>query len=117
MFVFWHFDLALMMGMVVYTNGSDHFVLRNSSVQLTISDGRITSLLDVKLEYVFMFLMKLSLKLTVVNIVENSSPLDKREDWSYSKIALITGMHGVRRVAFKTTRRDGRAESDRCPRR
>ncbi|KAF5347291.1 hypothetical protein D9756_009971 [Leucocoprinus leucothites] len=33
----------------VYTNGSDHFVLRNSSVQLTISKGRITSLFDVKL--------------------------------------------------------------------
>ena len=33
----------------VYTNGSDHFVLRNASVQLTISKGRITSLLDVKL--------------------------------------------------------------------
>ncbi|CAK5279299.1 unnamed protein product [Mycena citricolor] len=32
----------------VYTNGSDHFVLRNSMVQLTISRGRITSLLDVK---------------------------------------------------------------------
>ncbi|KAF9447763.1 glycoside hydrolase family 38 protein, partial [Macrolepiota fuliginosa MF-IS2] len=33
----------------VYTNGADHFVLRNSSVQLTISSGRITSLYDVKL--------------------------------------------------------------------
>ncbi|KIK63743.1 glycoside hydrolase family 38 protein [Collybiopsis luxurians FD-317 M1] len=32
-----------------YTNGSDHFVLRNSSVQLTISKGRITSLIDVQL--------------------------------------------------------------------
>ncbi|KAK0458541.1 glycoside hydrolase family 38 protein [Desarmillaria tabescens] len=32
----------------VYTNGSDHFVLRNASVQLTISNGRITSLLDVQ---------------------------------------------------------------------
>ncbi|KAJ4488346.1 glycosyl hydrolases family 38 N-terminal domain-containing protein [Lentinula aciculospora] len=32
-----------------YTNGSDHFVLRNSSVQLTISNGRITSLVDVQL--------------------------------------------------------------------
>ncbi|KAF5391900.1 hypothetical protein D9757_001700 [Collybiopsis confluens] len=32
-----------------YTNGSDHFVLRNSSVQLTISSGRITSLVDVQL--------------------------------------------------------------------
>ncbi|KAJ3983926.1 glycosyl hydrolases family 38 N-terminal domain-containing protein [Lentinula detonsa] len=32
-----------------YTNGSDHFVLRNSSVQLTISNGRITSLVDVRL--------------------------------------------------------------------
>lgn len=32
-----------------YTNGSDHFVLRNSSVQLTISKGRITSLVDVQL--------------------------------------------------------------------
>ncbi|KAG5730711.1 Alpha-mannosidase, partial [Termitomyces sp. T112] len=30
-------------------NGTDNFVLRNSSVQLTISKGRITSLLDVKL--------------------------------------------------------------------
>ncbi|KAJ7643881.1 glycoside hydrolase family 38 protein [Roridomyces roridus] len=34
----------------VYTNGSDHFVLRNSTVQLTISKGRITSLLDVHLK-------------------------------------------------------------------
>lgn len=34
----------------VYTNGSDHFVLRNSTVQLTISDGRITSLVDVRLD-------------------------------------------------------------------
>ncbi|KAK7464842.1 Glycoside hydrolase, 38 vacuolar alpha mannosidase [Stygiomarasmius scandens] len=31
-----------------YTNGSNHFVLRNSSVQMTISDGRISSLLDVQ---------------------------------------------------------------------
>ncbi|RXW22273.1 hypothetical protein EST38_g3570 [Candolleomyces aberdarensis] len=37
-----------LMPVSVYTNGSDHFVLRNSSVQLTISEGRITSLLDVK---------------------------------------------------------------------
>ncbi|KAJ6573329.1 glycoside hydrolase family 38 protein [Mycena sp. CBHHK59/15] len=34
----------------VYTNGADHFVLRNSSVQLTISKGRITSLVDVQLK-------------------------------------------------------------------
>ncbi|KZT66211.1 glycoside hydrolase family 38 protein [Daedalea quercina L-15889] len=33
----------------VFTNGSGHFVLRNSSVQLTISDGRISSLVDVEL--------------------------------------------------------------------
>ncbi|KAJ6509062.1 hypothetical protein C8R45DRAFT_1090173 [Mycena sanguinolenta] len=33
----------------VYTNGGDHFVLRNASMQLTISRGRITSLLDVQL--------------------------------------------------------------------
>ncbi|KII92975.1 glycoside hydrolase family 38 protein [Plicaturopsis crispa FD-325 SS-3] len=33
----------------VHTNGADHFVLKNSSVQLTISKGRITSLLDVQL--------------------------------------------------------------------
>ncbi|KAK1215351.1 Glycoside hydrolase, 38 vacuolar alpha mannosidase [Marasmius sp. AFHP31] len=33
----------------VFTNGSDHFVLRNSSVQMTLSGGRITSLIDVKL--------------------------------------------------------------------
>ena len=37
---------------LVFTNGNDHFVLRNSSVQLTISGGRITSILDVELEYV-----------------------------------------------------------------
>ena len=36
----------------VMTNGRGHFVLRNSSVQLTISDGRITSLYDVDLECV-----------------------------------------------------------------
>jgi alpha-mannosidase len=35
---------------LVYTNGSDHFVLKNDLVQLTISQGRITSLLDVQLE-------------------------------------------------------------------
>ncbi|KAJ7781792.1 glycoside hydrolase family 38 protein [Mycena maculata] len=34
----------------VYTNGSDHFVLRNSTVQLTISKGRITSLVDVQMK-------------------------------------------------------------------
>ncbi|KAJ7020033.1 glycosyl hydrolases family 38 N-terminal domain-containing protein [Mycena alexandri] len=34
----------------VYTNGADHFVLRNASVQLTISKGRITSLLDCQLD-------------------------------------------------------------------
>ncbi|KAJ6546194.1 glycoside hydrolase family 38 protein [Mycena vulgaris] len=33
----------------VYTNGGDHFVLRNASVQLTISGGRITSLVDVQM--------------------------------------------------------------------
>jgi len=33
----------------VCTNGSDHFVLRNSSIQLTISNGRISSLVDVQL--------------------------------------------------------------------
>lgn len=37
-----------LMPVSVYTNGSDHVVLRNSSVQLTIAEGRITSLLDVK---------------------------------------------------------------------
>jgi hypothetical protein len=34
--------------MIVFTNGPDHFVMRNSSVQLTISNGRITSLLDTQ---------------------------------------------------------------------
>lgn len=41
---------------LVYTNGSDHFVLRNDLVQLTISQGRITSLLDVQLGYVPRFI-------------------------------------------------------------
>lgn len=36
---------------IVYANGSD-FVLRNGSVQLTISHGRITSLVDVQQGYV-----------------------------------------------------------------
>jgi alpha-mannosidase len=34
--------------LLVFTNGSDHFVLKNDLVQLTISQGRITSLLDVQ---------------------------------------------------------------------
>lgn len=34
----------------VQSHDSDHFVLKNSSVQLTISKGRITSLVDVQLE-------------------------------------------------------------------
>ncbi|KAJ7845556.1 hypothetical protein B0H14DRAFT_3454982 [Mycena olivaceomarginata] len=34
----------------VYTNGADHFVLRNANVQLSISKGRITSLVDVVLK-------------------------------------------------------------------
>ncbi|CCM00538.1 uncharacterized protein FIBRA_02572 [Fibroporia radiculosa] len=33
----------------VFTNGSDNFVLKNASIQLTISKGRITSLFDVEL--------------------------------------------------------------------
>ncbi|KAG2746357.1 glycoside hydrolase family 38 protein [Suillus brevipes Sb2] len=33
----------------VFTNGTDHFVLRNANVQLTISEGRISSLIDVRL--------------------------------------------------------------------
>ncbi|KAI4519924.1 glycoside hydrolase family 38 protein [Schizophyllum commune Loenen D] len=33
----------------IYSNGKDHFVLRNESVQLTIAEGRITSLVDVQL--------------------------------------------------------------------
>ncbi|KAJ6460174.1 galactose mutarotase-like domain-containing protein [Mycena sanguinolenta] len=33
----------------MYTNGGDHFVLRNASMQLTISRGRTTSLLDAQL--------------------------------------------------------------------
>ena len=42
----------------VYSNGCDHFVLRNASVQLTVSKGRITSLVDVKLKWVvFPFLV------------------------------------------------------------
>ena len=37
---------------LVYTNGLDHFVLKNDLVQLTISQGRITSLLDVRFGWV-----------------------------------------------------------------
>jgi alpha-mannosidase len=35
---------------LVFTNGADHLIMRNAGVQLTISNGRITSLLDVQLE-------------------------------------------------------------------
>lgn len=42
-------ELVLTPMLVVFTNGSDHFVLRNSSIQVTISKGRITSLFDVNL--------------------------------------------------------------------
>ncbi|KAF9497318.1 hypothetical protein BDN71DRAFT_1445060 [Pleurotus eryngii] len=42
-------DLKDIAPVSVYTNGSDHFVLRNAFIQLTISKGRITSLLDLKL--------------------------------------------------------------------
>lgn len=37
---------------LVHMSGSS-VVLRNSTVQLTIEDGRITSLVDVQLQYVF----------------------------------------------------------------
>ncbi|KAJ8597085.1 glycoside hydrolase family 38 protein [Rhizopogon salebrosus TDB-379] len=37
------------MSHVLYTNGTDHFVLRNNNIQLTITEGRIRSLIDVKL--------------------------------------------------------------------
>ncbi|KAF8173542.1 hypothetical protein K438DRAFT_1980800 [Mycena galopus ATCC 62051] len=36
--------------MSVYTNGADHFVLRNASMHLTISHKRITSPFDVQLD-------------------------------------------------------------------
>jgi hypothetical protein len=37
---------------VVFTNGSDDLILCNSSIQLTIAKGRITSLFDVPQKYV-----------------------------------------------------------------
>jgi hypothetical protein len=43
------------MTVIVFTNGTNHFVLRNASVQLTISEGRINSLIDVKLGLVASF--------------------------------------------------------------
>ena len=67
----------------VYTNGSDHFVLRNASVQLTISDGRITSLLDVDLGYIaFVFYFpRLTLHLRTQARVNSS-----RSNWRTSHI-------------------------------
>jgi len=41
--------LADCMPVSVFTNGSDYFVLKNRTVQLTISSGRIMSLVDVQL--------------------------------------------------------------------
>ena len=49
------FTSCLLRRALVYTNGSDHFVLKNDLVQLTISQGRITSLLDVPLGYALRF--------------------------------------------------------------
>ena len=49
----WGFGLLIRMVWAVTQVAMDHFVLRNSSVQLTIVDGRISSLYDVALEYVW----------------------------------------------------------------
>ena len=40
--------------------GVDQFVLKNASVQLTIAEGRITSLYDVSLEWVIVPLPAIS---------------------------------------------------------
>lgn len=81
----------------VYTNGSSHFVLRNGSVQLTISNGRITSLVDVKLKYVFQifFFALQMLKLIIFFQAGSSSQRVRLVVWLSSKIDLTTGMHGV----------------------
>ncbi|KIK34960.1 glycoside hydrolase family 38 protein [Suillus luteus UH-Slu-Lm8-n1] len=42
-------SLVSVLKLKVFTNGTDHFVLRNANVQLTISEGRISSLIDVRL--------------------------------------------------------------------
>ena len=44
---------SILMPFTAFSTGPDNFILKNSSVQLTVSEGRITSLLDVQLEWVF----------------------------------------------------------------
>lgn len=76
----------------VYTNGSDHFVLRNPSIQLTISHGRITSLLDIKLRYISWSAPWFSLNSDIaVSLSTKATPVDLL----YLKIGRIIGMLGV----------------------
>ncbi|KAF8146000.1 hypothetical protein K438DRAFT_1870873 [Mycena galopus ATCC 62051] len=45
-----HLGATLIQDGLLYTNRADHFVLRDASMQLTISHKRITSPLDVQLD-------------------------------------------------------------------
>jgi alpha-mannosidase len=46
----------------IFTNGTDHFVLRNANVQLTISEGRFSSLIDARLGLVCVHLRHCTLE-------------------------------------------------------
>ena len=82
----------------VYTNGSDHFVLRNASVQLTISKRRITSLVDVKLKLDFFsldFSFLWGVLILFFFLVKDSFRKGRVVVWLFSKIDRIPSMRGV----------------------
>lgn len=64
--------------------GEDHFVLKNSAVQMTIAGGRITSLFDVALEYVHRKICMPRARGTLTHlplIAASLSPRARREAW------------------------------------
>ena len=88
-------DISTLTPPTASSTGPDNFVLKNSSVRLMVSKGRITSLLDVKLEWV-------SNSNTFVPIFDVHSIVGS---WSlravlvvlsFSKIVPTIGMLGVR---------------------
>ena len=70
-------------------------MLRNESVQLTIAEGRITSLVDIQLGYVTVIFTSDDMVADVVPVVANSLLRALLVASSCSTTGLTTGMHGV----------------------
>ena len=71
-------------------------MLRNESVQLTIAEGRITSLVDVQLGYVTIIFTSDGTVADVLYVVVNLLPRALLVASSCLMTGLTTGMHGVR---------------------